>query len=68
MILKFANFPQIKLRDIFFSSQFLTKDDPNITVGQNIRFEYAEQVPPRWIVQVVKHWFLEDVLKKSGHW
>lgn len=39
--------------------------EPDITVGQNIRFEFAEQMPKRWIVQVVKHWFLDEIVKKK---
>lgn len=39
--------------------------EPDITVGQNIRFEFAEQMPQRWIVRTVTHWFLHEFIKKG---
>lgn len=37
--------------------------EPSITVGQNIRFESAEKMPKRWIVQIIKHWFLDGLIR-----
>lgn len=43
------------IRPIFFSIE----DDQNITVGQNIRFEYTDDLSSHWLIQIVTHWFLE---------